>query len=94
MPLEARSFDEDLTRAKTVHRPCRGKFTTILTTTLVNISCTVSFAWQILATSWERIVKSYYYSQQIIKIEWEKDQSYHFRRYPIEVFLQLIMHFF
>lgn len=39
-------------------------------------------------------MKSYLYCQQIIKLKYEKDQSHHFWRYSIKIFLQLIVHFF
>lgn len=58
IPLDARSLEEDLTTARTVHSPCWGNELTALATILVNKSYTVVFGWHILATTWGRMVKS------------------------------------
>jgi len=58
-PLDARSLFDDLTTARTVHRPCCGKQWTALTTIRVNRSWTVLLGWQIRATTCGRIVNSW-----------------------------------
>lgn len=60
-PLEARSLEEDLTTARTVHKPCWGKELTALVTIFVTKSYTVQFGWQIRATTWGSIVNNWCY---------------------------------